>query len=639
MKQPILNVIVFTLFLSSVAAARVVPYISIRSQSEDAARDLVIWQKLINRADVDTVYALFSVVPGYSRSFKPESLSRSLFCQAIENNCCQTHISAIQIQGSGVFGRPYNALLADYFGLPTDYNSYIIVQPRIENFLVDIDFYLGFARDFYFRIHAPAVHTKWNLDYCEITGPAPQTTGVANYPGGYFNGEFSNNLPNIVPRSNLVQTFDGFIAHRETPLIEGVIFQPLEHARLSSETLAQTGLSDIQAALGWNFINDEEYHIGLNIRTAMPTGTRPRACWLFEPIVGNGKHWELGIGLTAHCRAWQSEDALDEFCIYLDANVTHLFKARQCRTFDLKCKPLSRYMLAQKMTAGTENLFNANGNAPSYQFDKVFAPVANLTTLPVDVSAAAQADIALKFAYTHHGFQFDAGYNLWYRSCEKIIPRLDCIQCEATTWALKGDAFVYGFTLGTGSPQVAIPLSASEHASSIFCGNNNPLRTVSNNFYWQCNPGVDNPELAYTNGDVPLSSYITNWLPVYSSFNPVVFSTANTNHLDIANAQSRGVSHKLFTAVGYTWPEHACWTPFWGVSVEVEFGTVGGNCCDSTAPCKTKSPTDSPDGNCTCDARPAANTNQCCKACNNCACLDCAISQWAVWIKGGFSYN
>ncbi len=637
MKRTVQSLIASTLFISALGAGRVVPYISIRSQSVDAARDLVIWQKLINRSDVDNVYAVFSVIPGYSRSFKPENLSRLLFCQALENDCCQTRISAVQIQGSAIVGGVQNALLADYFGLPPDYNSYMILQPRIENFLVDINFYLGFARDFYFRIHAPAVHTKWNLNYCEITSPAPFTTGHANYPGGYFNGKFSDGLPNIVPRSNLVGTFDGFISQRETPLIEGVIFQPLEHARLSSEILSQDGLSEIQAALGWNFLNEEDYHVGINIRGSAPTGTRPQACWLFEPIIGNGKHWELGGGFTAHWRAWQSPDELDDFCIYLDGNFTHLFKSRQCRTFDLQCKPLSRYMLAERMISPSENLFNANGDAPSYQFDNVFAPVANLTTLLVDVSSAVQADVALKFSYSHHGFQFDAGYNLWYRSCEKIVPRLDCNQCEATTWALKGDAFVYGFTLGQGSPQVAIPLSASEHDATIFCGNNNPLRTVSNNFFWQRNPGVDNPELAYTTGDIPLSTYITTWWTVYSSFNPIVFSTADTTHLDIAAAQSRGVSHKLFTAVGYTWPEHACWTPFMGVSVEVEFGQHGDHCCDSTSPCKTKSPTDTPSDETSCI--PAPKTNECCKACLDCGCLDSAISQWAVWIKGGFSYN
>jgi len=638
MKQIVIKVIAITLFLSMTACARVVPYISIRSQSEDAARDLVIWQKLINRSDVDSTYAVFSVIPGYSRSFKPENLTRLLFCQAIENDCCQTRISAIQIQGSAVVGRVENALLADYFGLPSDYNSYIIVQPRIENFLVDINFYLGFARDFYFRIHAPAVHTKWDLHYCEITSPSPFTIGIANHPGGYFNGKFSDDIPNIVPRSNLVDSFDGFISHRETPLIEGVIFQPLEHARFSSDRLPQTGLSDIQAAIGWNFLNEEDYHIGINIRAAAPTGTRPLACWLFEPIIGNGKHWEVGAGLSSHVCAWQSEDSLDDFCIYLDANFTHLFNARQCRTFDLKCKPLSRYMLAQKMIAPSTNLFDANGNTPSYQFDNIFAPAANLTTIPVDVSAALQADIALKFAYTHHNFQFDAGYNFWYRSCERITPRLDCGQCEASTWALKGDAFVYGFTLGAGSPQVAIPLSASEHDASIFCGNNNPLRTVSDDFYWERNPGVDNPRLAYTDGGVPLSSYITTARTVYSSFNPFVFSTANAAHLDIANAQSRGVSHKLFTAVGYIWPEHACWTPFLGVSVEVEFGQHGDHCCNSTSPCKTKSPTDTTDQECSCECS-TPKTSQCCKPCLDCDCLDSAISQWAVWIKGGFSYN
>lgn len=639
MKQIIKNIIATALFLSSVASARVVPYISIRSQSEDAARDLVIWQKLINRCNFEKAFATFAVTPGYSRSFRPQDLSRLLFCEALNNDCCQPRISAVRVQGSAVAGGVTNALMADYFGLPTDYNSYFILQPRIENFLVDINLYCGFCRDFYFRIHAPAVHTRWDLRYCEIIAPAPFTTGTANYPAGYFNGEFSGSTPKVVPRSNLVNTFDGFIAHRETPLIEGVIVQPLEHARFSSLKLVETALSEIQAAIGCNLWNEADYHVGINLRAAAPTGTRPRACWLFEPVVGNGKHWELGAGFSTHWCAWHSKDELDEFCIYLDANFTHLFNARQCRTFDLIGKPLSRYMLAQQMTASPTNLVDGNGNAPTFQFANVFSPVANLTTIPVDVNASLQTDIALKFSYTHKGFQFDAGYNFWYRSCESITPRLDCCARENSTWALKGDAFVYGFTIGAGSPQVAIPLSASEQDASVFCGTNNPLRRVSNNFFWERNPGVDNPSLAYTNGAVPLSSNITTWRTVYSSFNPIVFSTDETTHLDIASAESRGISHKLFTAIGYIWKEHACWTPFMGVDVEVEFGQHGNRCCASTCSCTTKSPTDTTAAQTCSDCNSTPSSNQCCKRCTDCGCTDCAISQWAVWIKGGFSYN
>jgi len=117
----------------------------------------------------------------------------------------------------------------------------------------------------------------------------------------------------------------------------------------------------------------------------------------FEPIVGQGKHWELGGGLDARWVWWRSCDEDKDFTVYLDANVAHLFKARQCRTFDLCNKPLSRYMLAMKFTNSVSSLLAgdtaAAAVAPKYQCAKEFTPVANITTLPVDVSAACKVKL------------------------------------------------------------------------------------------------------------------------------------------------------------------------------------------------------------------------------------------------------
>ena len=84
---------------------------------------------------------------------------------------------------------------------------------------------------------------------------------------------------------------------------------------------------------------------------------------------------------------------------------------------------------------------------PTAQFANVFTPVANLTTIPVDVSYAVQGEVILKFAYTHCNFQWDLGYDFWGRSCAKICKRCDCCDngFQDNVWGLKGDAFVFGF--------------------------------------------------------------------------------------------------------------------------------------------------------------------------------------------------
>ncbi len=187
-----------------------------------------------------------------------------------------------------------------------------------------------------------------------------------------------------------------------------------------------TRVADLRAQLGWNFLSCPNYHLGASIYAAAPTGNRPHGQYIFEPIVGNGKHWELGADITWHTNIHKSKDECSSFDIYVDANLTHLFKTRQCRTFDLIGKPFSRYMLMAKMSGDVQNLYAGAEEqdlvAPSAQFAHEFAPLANISTIPVNVSASIQADIIVKLSWTHKNFQCDLGYNFWTRSCEKICP-------------------------------------------------------------------------------------------------------------------------------------------------------------------------------------------------------------------------
>ena len=49
----------------------------------------------------------------------------------------------LSFAGSAVTDRTPNELLADNFGLPTDFRGSIFFHPRIENFIVDLGFYMG----------------------------------------------------------------------------------------------------------------------------------------------------------------------------------------------------------------------------------------------------------------------------------------------------------------------------------------------------------------------------------------------------------------------------------------------------------------------------------------------------------------
>jgi len=343
-------------------AATVTPYLALRSQGINGARELVGWQTQINKFDMDSCYGSFSVTPEYTRSFRSKDITEWLFCDTITNAAPNTdacYYPGLKIQGTKVSDRDPRALMAENFYLPTDFSSAVTFKPTIDNLLVDFNFYLGLSQwleGLFFRIHTPLVRTRWNLNFCEhVLDP-----GIQNYDVGYFDSSYTpgyqDPLVHGTSRDQLLGSFTEYVCQGNAITDHDEIrYHGLEHARMSTRPLSKTAFAEVTAQLGWNFCTGPGYHCGLALRAAAPTGNRPTGDWLFEPIVGNGHHWELGGSLTTHWCSWKSFDERYEVNTYVDINITHLFTSRQTRTFDLWCSPLSRYMMAMKFTASVDN--------------------------------------------------------------------------------------------------------------------------------------------------------------------------------------------------------------------------------------------------------------------------------------------
>lgn len=648
----------------------VVPYISIRSQGTNFARELVGWQTQINLFDAQCLNGSFSITPEYTRTWDGFKIAEFLFCDALAldhdytlgySHCPQV-LPTIRIQGTKVPGRYARAFMAENFYLPTDYSSKITFDPIIENYLIDFNFFLGLdnlLEGLYFRIHTPLCHTRWNLNFCEnIINP-----GTQNYDPGYFNDTIigAPSDPNAygINRKTLLSSFTEYISGMTITGVPNIRFNALSSAVIPRTAVTKTRLAEITAALGINFWNDCDYHFGFNLRAAAPTGNKPQGDILFEPMIGNGHHWELGIGLTSHFCLWRADDD-EQICqIYADAYGTHLCSTTQWRTFDLVSNPLSRYMLATRFTSHVNNLVagtKSNRVTPTAQVAQEFTPVANITTIPVDVSATAQGEFVLKFTYNDRNFQFDIGYNFWGRMCETICPHLTCLSPSSPLcgmWGLKGDAFVYGFA-GTSATEIsspAIALSATEGNATIFSGTNNYPEGSSVSgpqILWNQNPLIDTPQPA-TNiaGNNLYTRAIGDpeWSQVNTSTQPELITFSK---FDIQQAQSMGMSHKLFVHFNYIFNQCSCMPVYTGVGGEIEYGipdetfscsSCQTNCCANKCASGTCS-SFCPGGSCISGicTKSSCTSPSPIVPCDQPHCKTCALSQWGIWVKAGFSF-
>ncbi len=459
-------------------------FFSPRSQSVNAARELVGWHRYIHQFDADTFYGSCSIAPEYLQSYRPQRVAEYFF-----------NTDTLTISGSQVTNRDNTTnILADYFGLSPAFGSTVTVVPKVQQALVDFNCYIGF-NNWYFRIHAPAVWTKWELKLEEI----PNNNGSDTpFPALYMAQE-ALQAP--------VQSFNDAIKGNVTfgDVQDGLQFGKIDNAQTKG------GLSDIQAALGYNFVVSENGHVGLNIRGSAPTGTRPTSEFLFEPVIGNGKHWELGVGFTGEVIIWE-RDGDQTVSLFVDANITHLFPARQNRSFDFTTNGFgSRYILLKQ--------FDNTGN-----YDGLSLPAINKTTLSCKVKTSVQIDIAIMFGYIYNEFGFDIGYNGWARSRERISLK-ESIESNR-----------FGFK---GIQNVAIESGDNDNTTQSTATLN------GNNF--------------------------ENQLLVADASSPVFI---NTQDLDVTSAASpRAITHKIFAHFSYTW-ENKQTKPYLGVGGEVEFEGV-----------------------------------------------------------------
>ena len=596
------------------------PYMQIRSQGRNAARQLVGVEQFINRYDMECTNGMFSVALEYQKSFRNKRLAGFLFGKDLVN-CCD-----LFVQGSQVADRHAKAWMADYFGLPVDFDGKVRFCPKIQNVIVDLDLYLGLdeaKEGLYFRINAPIVWTKWQLCPSETVSVAGENGFVAGYMAEA-----------AVERSAMPANFLTAMAGGAT---WGDMKTPMAYGKINKCDCTKTRLAEIDFTLGWNFRLEEDSHLGVFLYLGVPTGNKPCSKYLFEPIVGNGKHWELGAGFSGSWIFWRDCECEERYMgLWIDATIAHLFKKCQCRSFDFCNKPNSRYMLLEEMEKNDTDPKINDGATPAvdatYKYKKSLIPAVNWSTFNVDVKINVQADVALKLGWVRDNWELDLGYNLYARTGEKFCGdnccndcddcdnccNDNCCGCDSTSglYAIKGDAHVYGST----AQDVVYPLSATQSEATIYSGKNgSTLPTL------YANPGVDNATDAFSSTD-PLGSLVPVESEINTSIQPVLVKRSDLN---MSKSPSM-VTHKLFLNLSYAWKDRdECedWVPFIGIGGEVEFAQDTDCCCDDCNSCNSCCTTKSCCDNGCCD-------NDCCDNCRK-----AGVSQWGIWVKGGVSFD
>lgn len=609
-----------------------------RSVNDNLARRLE--EHYGHRFDADCFNGGATLILEYQRSFKGDRLAECLFGGTNTLN----FIGSDNLPTATICGR---TLIGDNFGISPFARTSVSFKPRIDNINLDFNFYFGFdewCNGVFFQLRTPLVHSRWRLEPT-CNGTCVENTGCSNGSGcstgcsnnfsnncstsGCFNncsnGSFSNCNASCDVLSSCTLVTTPFPAGCVAPISSGTIGTaadiatalsgdftfgqmqtPWQWGRFKFCTQDDTKLSDIDLILGYDFWECEDYHVGLFIRAVAPTGTRIDSCWarnFFSPVIGNGRHWELGGGLTAHAELWNCNDD-HVITAYLEGNVTHMFRNCQVRSFDfLNNGCFSRYMLLKEFvtsTAGVTTYNNALINA------------INFTTRRANVSIDVKGEATLKFVYRHCGWSLGVGYDIYGRSRENVCIKTGFLDDALTgrRFGIKGcspvQAQCYTIAAGTsGILTLTTPttlVSTESNATISSCG------PVDNGVLLLTPAGAETtgsvcfntcaPLPTIVSGETTLTTALANGAQIaqnslVSGANAPVLLSGDPSELSAASgAMPRQLTHKIYGTIEKEWSD-CDWTPYIGIGGEGEFAA-----------------------------------HQDC----------CSIQQWGVWIKGGISY-
>lgn len=262
------------------------------------------------------------------------------------------------------------------------------LDPEQKIYGVRIDYHQNMdkiLRGLYLTINLPIVHVE-NKTSPSVSNATNSTTyaDVKTTLAEYLRGDYAH-----------AQDAGGAITNSQLKLI---------YAKIGDKQ-SDTGVADIDLALGYKFFNKEKYFGSIAIGLTIPTGNEADGVHMFTPIVGNGKHFGLGADLNIGGRIWGDID--HNFKAIARMKYRYLFENSERRTLGIKGYNWGQYLLL--VQAGV-----AAATATS------LIPAANVTTLNVDVTPGSQFDGILGITYNNGGFNLDLGYNAYIRENEHV---------------------------------------------------------------------------------------------------------------------------------------------------------------------------------------------------------------------------
>lgn len=254
----------------------------------------------------------------------------------------------------------------------------ITLEPLRQAMGVQFGYTQKLYKDFFLQVDLPVVSVTHNLRAKVSNETRLANIGVLDFFQGNYTGTASDNLQN-----------------------------PLTAAKFGGEQTVG-GVAAINVILGAPLLKAEQAQAIISGHLSIPTGSRVKGEYLFEPLVGNGRHYEAGLFLDGMAQLYQAEKF--EFNLHGAFGCMYVFSGLETRTVGFRnSNKVIKPLLPQYQLFGRINTTQA------------LIPAANVLTMPLLITPGMRFDAAFDLCMAFKEFDIKAGYAIAARGCEDAV--------------------------------------------------------------------------------------------------------------------------------------------------------------------------------------------------------------------------
>ncbi|TET36291.1 hypothetical protein E3J61_00825 [Candidatus Dependentiae bacterium] len=308
--------------------------------------------------------------------------------------------------------------------------------------------------------------------------------------------------------------------HVMANMTEAFMQSEWKFGKIDRQARRRTGVADIEFKIGYEWIQQEPFHLESYLGALIPTSRKPQAEYMFDPVVGQGHHVGIIFGNHVGVEIWKDEAKDRKLRVEYSGHSQYLLRNTQCRSIDLVNKPWSRYI---SMYSSEAQATMASTLPVANNLDHNFAtPGINILTLPLKVRPGFSHNMTTAAVLKMKNWILEGGYNLYCRQAECV--ELECPWCEGP--AIKRDDGTNGINDGRG--------------------NTNPVRDITGNY-----------RLENVTQNVALVNYKQNMI--------------KSSDLDLLSATTPcTITSTIYGTVGYRWDDRD-WPLFGNLGGSYEF--------------------------------------------------------------------